>query len=750
MDLTRKKKPRKRAFKACVLCRLRKAKCEFASPGDVGSEPCLRCKRDGEQCQFLPTRRGGNYGNGHTARKTRELNQGARDATENQTHADQSSHVEETRDDNSQVEIQQLAEAPLCNPSDALEILARTSPSHQSDDSDYEEDEEDAGESGGAEQNGNDQAESINGNPATSSNNSVFLANGKSTAEGTDDRQDLKSINNFPLIKLGFINPTQLRTYVSIFISRHNHYLPIIPVYRLPNNDKRLGQFAIEESFLLMVIVLIVSRYEKDSSHVSCWKFVRCHLSGITYGGLPTVGIVEGLLLLSEHLPRLHHVADNNFHRVEAFMSWNLIGLAVRFSYFLGLDQKTLLRPGEVYDEQMSRERLAWTYCYVFDRQVSIRLGKAFWSRGPGLCFRTQPEADININLEAHKNFPTLARNGPDMLTKDGFNNDSVHEQNAGASIGDDSSLVLAYVELTQILTNIHDTLYPSRDRTIALVHVGEYYRMLDEFTRTLTWFRITWKDKHQWKTFPLSETVWATFYYTKLYAYSFAFQAHVQRATTKSKVRLHDVGTGETLAKLIFPRGLTGYPDAKFILEAIDSASELLKICVNDLFPQGALAFLPSRFYGYFSYAAVFLMKVVLTEAVVSGDRDKIMTLVSGAITAIRSASSKTDKQHLGVRSSRQLKKLFRALVVATGTDLAPTPSHSSPAATEQPPGDIPRGDDEFALWLDMLEFTSTTDTAGNTFSANDAPWLPEAYMQELPSLLSANIDSDMWLSSF
>jgi hypothetical protein len=326
-----------------------------------------------------------------------------------------------------------------------------------------------------------------------------------------------------------------------------------------------------------------------------------------------------------------------------------------------------------------------------FDRQVSIHLGKAFWSRGPGLCFQTQPEANVNINLEAHKTFPTLSSKSLDATIADDFSGDSAENQNAGVSIGDNSSLVMAYVELTQILTNIHDTLYPSRDRTIALVHVREYYRMLDEFTRTFTWFRVTWKDRHRWKTFPLSETVWATFYYTKLYAYSFAFQAHVQRATSKSKVRLHDAGTGETLAKLIFPRGLTGCPDAKFILEAIDSASELLNICINDLFPQGSLASLPSRFYGYFSYAAVFLMKAVLTEAVVSSQRENIMRLVGKAITAIQSTSSTIDKQHLGVRSSRQLRTLFRTLMLATGTELPPTPNCLSLAESEQHQTDIP-----------------------------------------------------------
>ena len=678
----------------------------------------------------------------------------AAEVQKNQNPLEQTLPGDDAGDDSAQADVQQLAEAPLCNPSDALEILARTSPSGRSEYSEIFNDEQANRDTEQRAAKGDDQERFVEDNISTSNANTVNHRVGNMTTmrESTDYRHDLNLINSFLLIKLGLIKPTQLRTYVSVFASRHNHFLPIIPEYKIPNTDHRLGKFVVEESFLLMVIVLIVSRYDKDSAHSDCWKFVRCHLSGITYGGLPTVGVVEGLLLLSEHLPRLTNVSDSNFHRVESFMSWNLIGLAVRFSYFLGLDQKTLLHPSQVLDEKTSRERLAWTYCYVFDRQVSIRLGKAFWSRGPGLCFQTQPGINWDINLEAYKNFPTLASRDSSKMKGDENSGDSnINNQGTDISIGDNSSLVMAYVELTQILTNIHDTLYPSRDRTIALVHVGEYYRMLDEFTRTFTWFRIMWKDRHRWETFPLSETVWATFYYTKLYAYSFAFQAHIQRATPKANLQLHAVDTGGTLAKLIFPRGLTGCPDAKFILEAIDSASELLKICTNDLFPQGSLTSLPSRFYGYFSYAAVFLMKVVLTEAVIYSQTEAIMRLVGKAITAIQSASSGLDRQHLCVRTSRQLRTLFQTLMQATGTELTSTPTRLSRAATEQQQEESPQYEDDFSLWFDLLEATPTIDnTAHVTMQGVKTHWAPETYMPELPSLLSTNTESDMWVSSF
>lgn len=201
-----------------------------------------------------------------------------------QNHPNETLHGDDTREDNAQADVQQLAEAPLCNPSDALEILARTSPSNRSDYSDLDEDGEADRDIDHAQLKGDEHAELVNVNLPTPNKHSSkgHVVQRASLAEGTDYRQDLKLINSFPLIKLGLIKPTQLRTYVSVYISRHNHYLPIIPEHRLPNTDHRLGQYVTEETFLLMVIVLIVSRYDKDSAHSSCWKFIRCHLSGIT------------------------------------------------------------------------------------------------------------------------------------------------------------------------------------------------------------------------------------------------------------------------------------------------------------------------------------------------------------------------------------------------------------------------------------------------------------------------------------
>lgn len=64
-----------------------------------------------------------------------------------------------------------------------------------------------------------------------------------------------------------------------------------------------------------------------------------------------------------------------------------------------------------------------------------------------------------------------------------------------------------------------------------------------------------------------MTECVWLTHHYLRLYIYGFAFQAHVHRATS-------DFNSDDGIeGPCLFPAGLTASPDAKHILEAIDAA---------------------------------------------------------------------------------------------------------------------------------------------------------------------------------
>jgi hypothetical protein len=96
------------------------------------------------------------------------------------------------------------------------------------------------------------------------------------------------------------------------------------------------------------------------------------------------------------------------------------------------------------------------------DRQISVRVGRAFWSRGPS----NMSSADI------HECF--AAREG-------------VVENN------DEAAVFQANYELTQLFSNAHDILYPSPGHRDRLFHTGDYAKYLvsaqtsNSFEKSLT-----------------------------------------------------------------------------------------------------------------------------------------------------------------------------------------------------------------------------------------------------------------------
>ncbi|KAK9321839.1 hypothetical protein V1517DRAFT_159411 [Lipomyces orientalis] len=740
---------RRRAYKACINCRIRKAKCIFSD--NILKPPCTRCLREGKECSFLPSRRGGrsNLEKGRTLRPDSQtqpfalvrddpaspMQEQLLETKELQLNPDARRRQSISVGTESNVDTETLAFGFLRNPTDALNILARAS--SFSGDETHSPDSAtttvaDNNRSLGKTEDTTHRTAIGDEEKATSSDDDAIMDGSHRAGEQRTGPRHQEKISEFQLIKQGHINATQLRIYVSIFFSRHHHYLPLVPSYKAPLTDELLSDFVAQEPHLLTAMVIIASRYDNNVIHDQCWKYMQLLISELVYGVEPTVGAIESLLLLSENIPRLPNVDTYKLSYHEERMAWNLIGLAIRLSYYLGFDQKTLINLTDQMDAETHRERLLWTYCYMHDRQASIRLGKAFWSRGPGLCFQN-PDVGASITSDSSLNFPTLAV--------------------SNGNREDYSSHVQAHIELTQILTNIHDTLYRSRDRTIALVLVGEYYRILDEFTRSFTAFKLAWQSKH-WETFPLNETVWLTYHYARLYAYGFAFQSHLRRKTLKYKEALSmPPGDRPTLANVVFPRGLGGSADSKFIIESKNAAIELLSLCIDKLHAGGALAYLPSRYYGYISYAVVFLIKIVFTGAVVAKDQQNILTLVKRTIDCFVQLAATVDKAHPLVRRIGQLRTLVRTLWNAEGNAMTaantPVPSMPSKGNVTAPQQDKSNGNGSvIGDGTARLDDGILPDPIALDFNTTGSEWSDGG--ADLTSLLSFDIDSEIWMSYF
>lgn len=190
------------------------------------------------------------------------------------------------------------------------------------------------------------------------------------------------------------------------------------------------------------------------------------------------------------------------------------------------------------------------------DRQISVRLGQSFRSRGPSLA----------ANFTA-KDFPTL----------------QPHPENENE---DYASALEAFMEMVQLLHNAHAILYSSKERTRAMVYEGYYARYLDDFHTAA-------KSGHsKWSDLPASPRVKSTllimYEYISLYTNAFSFQAVLTRASA------HDQHSKQLLSD-----GIMASPDGRFIFDAIRAAMNLLAL-MNSLDPHQVICYLPSRYYLY------------------------------------------------------------------------------------------------------------------------------------------------------
>ncbi|KAK5061941.1 hypothetical protein LTR44_003316 [Exophiala sp. CCFEE 6388] len=243
-------------------------------------------------------------------------------------------------------------------------------------------------------------------------------------------------------------------------------------------------------------------------------------------------------------------------------MCWMTVGTAVRLGYLQGLEQLSM-HPDDMEEKSVddpARGKVVWAYCFCLERQISIRVGKAFWLRSPGLTYQHQ-------HFDPSEDFPQL-REIPGI--QDNY-----------------AAYLQCLMQITQALTNAHDLLYPSKSRSIALAKAEQYYKHIDEF--------------------------------------------------------------GESLM---------GCVDARFIIEAINAAADILRLAIGRLQPSKALSYLPLRYFLYFCHAGVFLLKAAIIVPLPPSQKRAILRLIRALIKCMSTASS--DPRHPGVRYSFALERLL------------------------------------------------------------------------------------------
>ncbi|KAK4687831.1 hypothetical protein P7C73_g2287, partial [Tremellales sp. Uapishka_1] len=577
--------------------------------------------------------------------------------------------------------------ASFSNETDALEILANAATdSEDRKDTDIQEEEE-----------GEDER--------------LKIGEGKKKVGWMDNMADhRKGLSEFALVKKGILSEELVRTLVEVFFELHHPVLPIFQTTRIPRTPAQLAQLADEDPFLLSVIIAVATHHHPDPNifriHDQTWAILRETLADFSCSGLPaSVGFVEGVLLLAENLPREKTLptketsmdllvgssagrADmSGLHGTENRRSWSLTGIAIRAAYGIGLDQLALETNEGERTAELERARGAWTWCYLYDRTIDkllpfLMFAAPAYQFGRHACEPTGEAA-------ARINFPYMM---------------SPSDTPSQPSRDDSASLMQSLMELTQIMTNAHDILYPSKLRTSALVRGGEYYKFLDHFNRALESFKLVWKDK-SWGKETLKELTWCTYHFVRLYISSFAFQAHVQRATARAEEGKEDLPRS---AVSLFPRGSATSPDALYIYESIDAAHEILLICTR-LGNMGVLRYLPSRYLINFAYSGTFALKAAYSGAVARKDIVKTREMVDHVCAALILACQ--DKDHPATRYGQMLKVLSRKLEQLSEASAVPSrfPSPEPPTPNLLP--NPPLNDNFLSNWPHTNSFEDNGD---------------------------------------
>ncbi|ORX35392.1 hypothetical protein BD324DRAFT_94682 [Kockovaella imperatae] len=631
----------KRGYRACVHCRMRKAKCDLGDTDAPSKPPCSRCKREMRNCVFLPTKRRKHRSgseddyvqiypaHSETAFRAPISDNERIDSTSpgsfnhvniSVTHASAFEYEDRAKSvpphsrmfpvmayhdmfgacgadckspihrqlnhfpkDNNNVYAQQQEQGaipiPLSTLSPALVCQEKVQ----------------------------NQADRILASDLANETDALELlvtAVSKDSKNGSEEGRSGRSVSldDYILVKQGLLSSDELVQLVQTYFQQYHWCLPIVQTRRIPKSDADIAQLSAEEPFLVSALVLVASRHHPQlrTIHDKVWPVARQSLADYTlYGLSASIGLVEGILILAEFLPRQTAPSEQSalilgkaakspslLDGDESRRFWALVGLALRAAYALGLDTIAMDIPKD-RSAWKERARGVWTWCYLFDRTIDdLRTGLAFWARAPQISFIGFSHSSQTGETAARFNFPT-------MTSVDGTN--------------DDACFVQSHMELTEIMTAAHDMLYPTKGRTSRLMRQGTYIKFVDQFIHSLDLFRKTWSQV-KFKDPRLQAMRGCLYHFARLYVTSFCFQAHCQRAHNRAAVEKPGI-------LQLFPTGAAASPDAVHIFESIEAADKILKICL-ELGNLGVLQYLPNRFLINFVYAGVFALKAAHSGA--------------------------------------------------------------------------------------------------------------------------------------
>ncbi|KXT06846.1 hypothetical protein AC578_7187 [Pseudocercospora eumusae] len=717
----REDKKEKRTSRACLACRARKSACHLPTVDGVVTTPCERCKASNLECVIGSSNRGGRRVRKRALDQAGLTDNASQPTRESPALAGAQDHITFPSDDisptaqrtewpsqdysttanahglNVNIDVNpptpsimldpalQAADAnaretsflgnrgtresstvsgiafnDLQNPSDALGILA--------------------------------QIASNGGNSDTSYGNSHhYLGSNSSQLE-------------YALVRDGKLNLSKIIQLLQRYKHYYHPYFPLVPRDTL--DAVNLTKTAREEPHLLTAILVVASRDLTDEPHIfiACSEYMRSLVSALAAGGAGNVEAVEALLVLAEWTPYTSRSEAGHVGRGEEDReAWMHVGMALRIGYFLGLDRYSFhVRGDEIKDPHWQRKRLVWTACYISDRQISIRLGRAFWSRGPG-PLTTLSKAD----------FAMLA---PKLPGEEDY-----------------ASIFQATLELTLLFSNVHDVLYSNPGNSMRSHLAGGYIKYIDDFRSAIYGWKSVWGtltcSPH------LKATLLMSYDYLRLYTNAFAFHATVKRALPQIQQNQENRRGAHPAPGRVFYNNVGAVGDARFIYEGLDAAKSLLSMVNTFVDPEKSLRFMPLRFYLYSIYSGVFLYRARCVGVLAADEEQSVRAMVKETVNRLE--RSGIGMQHPGNRYAQLLKLLWdkverkerKGNSTATlqnpyrpGSVGGPTPASNSSTKTHDSPAHTELMGD--FSWTDLDAIGNFAINGNGGAAISDADW--------------------------
>lgn len=219
-------------------------------------------------------------------------------------------------------------------------------------------------------------------NPADALKFLAHVAERNSSSTQLPPMHSTNTIRYAPLAK-GQVSLETVHLLLNRYLDKYHQFFPLAnPAAMDPQN---LDVIAEKEPHLLAAILTVASKDEKDwwEVHEICSTHMQQLVADLVYSGCGSVEAVEAMLILAEWVPRRTHATPTVGRGEEDQAAWMYVGTAIRLGYLLGIDRTGFRAENEGQSADLNRKRLAWAACYMSDRQISVRIGKAFWSRGP-------------------------------------------------------------------------------------------------------------------------------------------------------------------------------------------------------------------------------------------------------------------------------------------------------------------------------------------------------------------------------